>query len=131
MGARYSRTTGYTIARRAPARPTVRSVQRRVKFGPTTAKYFGLAILAVLAVIMLSQGGAHNVAAYKITDVRQQSSQVTQDIDRLKLEATRLQSVQAIQSTSAKDTMEAVTSVTHIEQGDVAGVSTTAPTTQP
>lgn len=131
MGARYSRTTGYTIARRAPARTTVRSVQRRITFGPTTAKYFGLAVLAILAVIMLSQAGTNNVTAYKATDLRQQASQVSKDNDALRLEATRLQAVGAIQNTAAKASMEPVTNVEHIEKGDVAGVSTTAPTAQP
>lgn len=129
MGARYSRTTGYTVARRTPARPTVRTVQRRVKFGPTTAKYFGLAVLAILAVIMLSQVGGDNTSAYKQTALRREASQVSQDNANLQLEATRLQSVQAIQS--AKKDMVPVTDVTHVEQGDVAGVSTAAPSSQP
>ena len=128
MGAaRYSRSKGYTIARTSQ-RPMVRTTQRRVKLGPTTAKYIGLAVLAVLAVIMLSQSSTNATSAYEQNKLRKDTSQVSQDIERLKLEAKRAQSLQSIQNSPVKDQMAPMDdSVENIDQGQVAGVSTTQP----
>jgi hypothetical protein len=129
MGAaRYSRHTGYTIARRT-RRPAVRTTGRRVRFGPTTAKFFALAVLAILAVLMLTQSGTNATTAYKQTSLRRETSQVDQDIQRLRLEATRAQSIQAIQQGALKDQMQPVQDgeVGHIEKGQVAGAATSKP----
>jgi hypothetical protein len=127
MGARYSRQSGYTVARRSPARPTVRGSQGRVSFGPTAAKVFGFAALAILAVVMLSQAGTNTTSAYQQNQVRQETSQADQDVQALQLEAQRAQSIQEIQNSPVKSQMQPVQSVGYVEQGDVAGVSTSRP----
>ena len=127
MGARYSRQSGYTVARRTAARPTVRTAQSRAKFGPTAAKMFGLAALAILAVVMLSQAGTSTTAAYQQNQLRQQVSQADQDVQALQLEAQRAKSIQQIQNTPVKDQMQPVQNAGHVEVGDVAGVSTSRP----
>ena len=125
MSARYSKQTGYTVARRsASTRRSTRTVQRRVKFGPTAAKYFGLAILAVLALITLTSSSSSSTTAYEQTDLRQQSSQVEKDIEQLKLEAKRAQSLQAVQNSSVKEGMEPVKDAGFVESGEVAGATT-------
>ena len=125
MGARYSRQTGYSISRRPTnTRRTIRTVQRRVRFGPTAAKYIGLAALAILAVVMLTQSSTSSTNAYKQNELRSQVSNVEQDIDRLKLEAKRAQSIQSIQQTTVKDQMEQVNRTEYLENGQVAGAST-------
>jgi len=130
MSARYSRTNGYTIAKRT-ARPPVRTVQRRIKFGPTTAKFFGLTVLAILAAIMLSQASTNNLAAYQQNDLRKQASQVDADIERLRVDADRVRSIQSIQQAQVKKDMVPIGNPDHIqagdEQGQVAGVSTQKP----
>lgn len=124
MGARYSRQTGYTISKRSNNRSSVRTIQRRVRLGPTTAKYIGLLVLAILAIIMLTQSSTSSTNAYKQNELRKQISQVDQDIERLKLEAKRAQSIQNIQQTPVKQKMEPVKRVDFVEKGEVAGVNT-------
>lgn len=127
MGARYSRHAGYTIARRQQnQRPTMRTVQRRVKFGPTTAKVMGLVVVAILATVMLTQSSTDATNVYKQNNLRKQMSRVDQDIERLRLEAKRAQSIQSIEQTAVKDQMQPTGRIDFVqkEEGDVAGVST-------
>lgn len=130
MGARYSRHAGYTISqRRATTRTTVRTTKPKLAFGPHTARYFGLAILAVIAIVVVTQSSTRATSAYQQNDLRTKLGQTNADIDALKLEAKRAQSLQSIQSAAAKQTMEQVPAqdITYVEKGDVAGVSTDAP----
>jgi len=127
MSARYSRQTGYTVSKRQPARPSVRTVQRRVKLGPTTAKFLGLTVVAILAVVMLSQSGNSATSAYQQNQLRGNIAQKDQETQNLELEAKRSQSLQEIQKTPAKDTMQPVQRVDYVEKGQVAGVSTEQP----
>lgn len=127
MGARYSRTSGYTISRRtAPTRSTVRTVQRKIKLGPTAAKVIGIGILAVLAILMIGSSGKSSTGLYDQKTTRDAVSQTNQDIDNLKLQAKRAQSLQEAQTSPIKDQMVPDDTVQYIEKGDVAGVTTTA-----
>lgn len=127
MRARYSRQRGYVIARQRTARSTVRTSQRKFKFGPTAAKYLGLAVLAVLAVVMLTQSSKNSTNAYTQNQLRKEIGQEDQDIERLRLEARRAQSIQEIQDTGVKQEMQPMGDVQYVEKGEVAGVSTAAP----
>jgi hypothetical protein len=127
MSARYSRQAGYTIDKRNVRKPAVRTVQRRVKFGPNTAKYFGLAILGILALIMVAKTTDISTLGYKQNQIRATSSKVAADVDALKLEATRDKAIQNIQNSPVKDTLQTAGQVDYVQQGDVAGVSTAKP----
>ncbi len=128
MGARYSRTSGYTISRRtAPTRSTVRTVQRKVTFGPTAAKILGVGVLALLAILMISSSTKNNTDLYAQNKTRQETSQVNQDIERLKLEAKRAQSLEQIQQTPVRAEMTPAEDVDFIQKGEVAGAATAAP----
>lgn len=105
----------------------VRSTARRVKLGPTTAKFFGLAVVAILAIVMVTQSSSNATTAYKQGDVKQQISTTDQDIERLKLEARRAQSLSQVQQTPIKDQLEQTKQADYTEKGDVAGVSTEKP----
>lgn len=128
MSARYSKQQGYVISKRAPNRMTVRSVKRRVRFGPTVAKYIGLGTLAVLAIFMIAQSSTGSTGAYKQNALNKQISQVNQDIQQLQLEAERAQSLQAISNTPVQAQMTPIKNVTYVG-GEVAGVSTSRPAT--
>jgi len=129
MGARYSRHSGYTISkRRSATRATVRTAPRTFGFGPNTARYFGLGVLAIIAIVVVTNSSTRATSAYQQNALNQQVGQVNGDIDALKLEAKRAQSLQNIQNTPAKADMQPVDNVTYVEKGDVAGVSTSAPT---
>lgn len=126
MGARYSRQAGYTVSRRM-ARPTTRTVRRQIKFGPTTAKYFGLGLLTLLAIVMLTKSSNSALDAYQQNALRKQDSVVQQDISNLQLEAKRAQALQSVQNTPIKDQLQPAGQVDYVDKGQVAGVSTTAP----
>lgn len=128
MGARYSRTSGYTVSRRsAPSRPTVRTVQRKITLGPTAAKVLGIGVLAVLAILMLSSSSKSSTSLYDQNKLRKDISQVQQDTDRLKLEAQRAKSAEEIQKSALKEQMVPAENVEFIEKGEVAGAATAQP----
>ena len=129
MAARYSRQSGYTISKRSTAvrRTTQRTVASKVGFGPTTARYIGLAVLAIIAMVMLTQQSTRATGAYKENDLRKSISQVSGDVDALQLEAKRAQSLQSLSASAIATGMQPATSVTYVEHGQVAGVSTAKP----
>ncbi len=128
MGARYSRNTGYTISKRTVARAPMRTTQKRVTFGPTTAKFFGLAVLAILALVMLSNTKSAT-SPYTDSALRNNISQVDQENTNLQLQAERYQAINAISQDPAKAQMVPMSSSepTYVDKGDVAGVSTARP----
>lgn len=128
MGARYSRTSGYTISRRtAPTRATVRTVQRKVKLGPAAAKVIGIGVLAVLAIFMLISSNKSTTNLYDNTGTQKDLSEVNRETENLKLQAKRAQSLEAAQQSPVKDQMVPADNVQFIEKGDVAGASTASP----
>ena len=129
MAARYSRQSGYTISKSgSPVRRTTqRTVPNKVGFGPTTARYIGLSVLAIIALVMLTQQSTRATGAYKENDLRKSISQVSGDVDALQLEAKRAQSLQALSASAAAQGMQPDTNVSYVEHGQVAGVSTSKP----
>jgi len=130
MGARYSRNQGYTISKRSVGRAPVRTTQKKISFGPTTAKFFGLAVLAILMLVMVSNSTKGATNPYDENAIRQQISQVDQDIDSLKVQAQRDQAVANIQQSpvvSQMVPMDPQTDPQYVEKGNVAGVSTARP----
>lgn len=125
MRARYSRNTGYVITnRRAAARPTIRTAQKKLALGPTTAKFLGLAVLAVLAVVMLTRSSASSTDAYQQFELKKAIGGVEREIEQMRLEAQRAQSIQEIQNSVLKEAMQPMDQVEYIEEGEVAGAST-------
>ena len=131
MSARYSRQSGYTIAQRTTRRPTVRTVQRKIKFGPTTAKYMGLAILGILALVMVTRSSNNATEAYNQNAIRTQTSTTSTEVDNLRLEAKREQAIQNIQNTPVKDQLQTAGQVDYVDKGDVSGQVAGASTTKP
>lgn len=125
MAARYSGQAGYSVRKRTSVRrPGVQKAQSNFKFGPTTAKFLGLVVLAILGAVMVSQSSGNATTAYKQSDIRKEIGQTNQDVERLQLEAKRAQSLQEIQAGTVKDGMEQTTKTEQVEIGTVAGVST-------
>ena len=128
MRARYSRQQGYVIASRRTNRPTVRTVKRTLKFGPTTAKYFGLAVLAVLATIMLTHSNADSADAYTSSTLNQKIGTAERQVEQAQLEAQRAQSLKEIQNTQVAGQMQPMQSADYsVQTGEVAGASTAKP----
>lgn len=125
MRARYSKTRGYVVAsRRSVARQTVRTNTTKVKFGPMAARYFGMLILVVLAVVMLTRSSSSSTEAYSQNQLRKEVGKVNQEIEQLRLEAQRAQTIQEIQNTSVKEGMQPVKDAEFVEVGEVAGATT-------
>lgn len=125
MRTRYSRTTGYVVAnRRAASRPTIRTVQKKMSLGPTTAKFLGVAVLAVLAVIMLTRSSASSTDAYTQFELKKAIGAEERQLEEMRLEAQRAQSIQEIQKSAVKDELVPMGQAGFIEKGEVAGAST-------
>ncbi|CAN5166060.1 hypothetical protein BH11PAT4_BH11PAT4_7940 [soil metagenome] len=125
MRARYSRTRGYVVSSRRPvARQTIRTNTQNVKFGPMAARYFGMLILVVLAVVMLTRSSSSSTEAYAQKELRKEVGKASQEIEQLKLEAKRAQTIQEIQNTASKEGMQPIKDAEFVEKGQVAGVST-------
>jgi uncharacterized membrane protein YoaK (UPF0700 family) len=127
MGARYSRNAGYTISKRSVSRPAVRATKQPLKFGPTTAKFFGLAILAILAFVMVSSSGKVAISPYSNSAVTAQISETQQNIDALKIQADRYQTLDAAKTASVAPSMVPADPNYSLDKGTVAGVSTGKP----
>lgn len=127
MAVRYSRQTGYTVSSRKNYAQPKRTVQKRIKFGPTTGKMLGLIAITILAIVMISQSSGRATNVYEQNSLRKDKSIVEQDIERLKIEAQRAQSLQAVQNTAVKDGMQPMGDVEYVEKGTVAGASTEQP----
>lgn len=128
MRARYSRTQGYVITnRRLANRPAMRTTSQRFSLGPTTAKFLSLSVLLVLAVIMLTRSSANSTGAYKQSELRQQIGASEQEIQQLRLEAQRAQSLQTIQNSALKQELQPMENAQYLESGEVAGASTAKP----
>ena len=132
MGARYSRHAGYTVARRNTTQRTpTRTVSRRFKLGPNTARYIGLAVLAIIGLVVVTQSNNGVTRQYSDQKVTQSLAQENASIEALKLEAQRAQSLSAITQSAQKDSMVPIGSdVTHVS-GDVAGATTATPSPTP
>jgi hypothetical protein len=73
---------------------------------------------------MLTQSSTNATTAYKENEIKKEIGHIDQDIERLKLEAKRAESLQSVQQTAVKEGLEPVKQVEHIEKGEVAGAST-------
>jgi type II secretory pathway pseudopilin PulG len=88
------------------------------------ARYFGMAILVVLAVVMLTRSSSSSTEAYTQNQLRKEVGKAAQEIEQLKLEAKRAQTIQEIQNTNVKDGMQPVKDAEFVETGEVAGATT-------
>ena len=128
MSARYSSGSGYTVKRRTPVkRPTVQKTPSAFKLGPNTAKFLGLALLAILAAVMITQSSGSATTAYQQSDVRSSISETDQQVQDMQLQADRDQSLQNAENTPVKSQMQQTTQVNQVQTGDVAGASTQRP----
>ena len=119
MGARYSRHAGYTVARRQSKRSVSRTVSRKFRFGPTTAKYLGLGVLAVIALVAATQSNSGVTRDYQQAALTKQLSQNNATIEAMKLEAKREQSLSSVAQSSEAASMVPVTDVTHVPNSAV------------
>jgi cell division protein FtsL len=87
--------------------------QTEVKLGPISSGFVIVAIIAVLALLYLNAITKTSVFGYELTQLQNQSAQATSANQELQVEAARLTSIQAIQSSSAVKGLVPTTQVTY------------------
>lgn len=125
MTARYTRNSGYTVQRRSSKpRKVVRTVERKLTLGPNAAKVIGFSLLALLAFVMVSTSGSSNSALYEQAALRQDISEVEQEIEQLKVDTDRARSLQAVNQSAVKAELVPIGTDVQYLDGEVAGVRT-------
>lgn len=99
-----------------------RSLQRNRNFGthtasaslgPVTTTLFFVAIIAVLALMYLTQVTKTSVYGYEINQLEEEQQALTEQQQELEAEAARLQSVARIEDSAIVEEMQAESSVTY------------------
>jgi len=100
-----------------------RIIRRRLRFGPTIAKFFALIILTVLAILMLTNSSSNATQLYQKSDTIKDKADLEQQIDDLQFWISRQKTLQSITNTGLKDQMEPIQNPDYLDQneGNVAG----------
>ncbi len=118
--ARYTRNQGYVVTKkRAASRATLRTTTRRFSVGPTAARFAGIAVLGVLAIILANFKISDSRSVYRDSTLHKQISNQEAEVERLNYEVARAKSIEQIQNTPIKDQMVPISEV-----GQVAGATT-------
>lgn len=94
-----------------------KTVGRQIVIGGTAIKFIAITIMAVLAVVYLSQSTAGASRSIKIRDYESQKDDLNLQKERLEAEQTRLKSLREIDSGIEKQPMEPVSAVQHSVSG--------------
>jgi len=92
-----------------------KTIRSGLVIGPNVIKFITLAIVAILAVVYLSQSTAGAGRSVKIRDIQSEKSDLMLERERLETEQTRLKALKEIDGGVEKQVMEPVSSVNHIE----------------
>lgn len=75
-----------------------RTINRVVQVGPLSLRFMTLIMLAVVALFYLAQSTQSATKKYTVRGLDNEKQELTKEKDRLQIEATRLKSLQQIQS---------------------------------
>jgi hypothetical protein len=90
-----------------------KTISKGFMIGPNAIKFITLAIIAVLAVVYLSQSTAGASRSVRVRDLESQKSDLMLEKERLEAEQTRLKALKEIDNGIEKQPMEPVSSVDH------------------
>jgi hypothetical protein len=93
-----------------------KAISKGLIIGPAAIKFITLTIIAVLAVVYLSQSTAGAARSVKIRDLDDKKTDLTLQKERLEAEQTRLKALKEIDSSVDKPVLEPVSSVNHIQE---------------
>lgn len=104
-----------------------RTIRRRFKIGPAIGRVLAGAVLAVLALMALTQSTGREKAIYQATALREEQGGVQQEINDLKLLEARAKTLERIAQSEVKSEMVSVgDDVEYLDDvAAVAGASTT------
>lgn len=91
-----------------------RTVGRQFAIGPNAIKFISLTIVAILAVVYLSQSTAGATRSVQIRDFESQKESLTLQKERLEAEQTRLRALKEIDNGIAKQPLEQGATVGHL-----------------
>lgn len=91
-----------------------RTISRSFLIGPNAIKFISMTIVAILAVVYLSQSTAGASQSVKIREIESSKDSLTLERERLEVEQTRLRALKEIDSHAQPQTMEPVTGVNHL-----------------
>lgn len=100
-----------------------RTLDRHIVIGPNAIKFVALTIIAVLAVVYLSQSTAGASRSLRIRDLDSSKGSLMLEKERLEAEQTRLRSLKEIDGGIDKPVLEPVTSVDHVENDALARIN--------
>lgn len=72
------------------------TIKREITFGPLSLRFITVIIIAVLCILYLAQSTRGATKNYALQELQQKQAEVQKENDRLKIEATRLQALSAI-----------------------------------
>lgn len=93
-----------------------KTISKGLVIGPTAIKFISLTIIAVLAVVYLSQSTAGATRSVKIRDLDDKKTELILQKERLEAEQTRLKALKEIDNGVDKPVLEPVSGVNHIQE---------------
>jgi len=88
-----------TNSRTAQLGTKKRTIGRRLSIGPKAARFIAVVIFAALGLLYLTQSTQGADRSYKIRDLTAEKSQLLEQRDRLRIEESRLESLNEIDKT--------------------------------
>lgn len=85
----------------------------KLQLGPNSATFVVIALISVLALLYLNQITKTGVFGYEVTDLTAQRNQILAQKQTLSVEAARLESIQATQSSKTAAGMVPTTQVSY------------------
>ncbi len=110
MGRAFVMTKGHGRA----AGQKKRTVSRSLTIGPNAIKFITMTIIAVLAVVYLSQSTAGASQGVQVRELESTKDSLTLEQERLQAEQTRLRALKEIDNNTEKQVMEPVAGVAHL-----------------
>lgn len=91
-----------------------KTLSKSIVIGPSAIKFISLTVVAVLAIVYLSQSTAGATRSIQIRDIQTAKDKLGLEQERLEVEQTRLKALKEIDTATEKQVMEPVSNVNHI-----------------
>lgn len=95
---------------------------RAITIGPNAIRFITIIIVAVLAVVYLSQSTAGAGRSIRIQNIQTQKNDLELEKERLEAEQTRLKALKEIDNSIEKPALQPISQVDHINSGSLASL---------
>jgi len=116
-----------TNSRTAELGAKKRTIGRRLSIGPRATRFTAVVIFAALGLLYLTQSTQGADRSYKIRDLNEKKSQLLEERDRLRIEKSRLESLNEIDKTlnppplpSDQNKMQPIPEVNYLPSDEIA-----------